>query len=69
MRRKRGIEKRTRFFLGCEGESEQAFGSFLNRIALEADLKIHIVAVNLQPAGDSLALARKSCPRMQKGRS
>ena len=66
MRRGRSIEKRTRYFLGCEGESEQAYGSFLNRLASEAGLKIHIVAVNLQPAGDSLALAEKAVRACKK---
>jgi hypothetical protein len=54
------IERRSRIFLGCEGESEQGYGVFLQRLADAAALNIHIVIKNLQPAGDPLALAQKA---------
>ena len=54
------IERRSRIFLGCEGESEQGYGVFLQRLADAAGLNIHIVIRNLQPAGDPLALAQKA---------
>lgn len=54
------IERRTRFYLGCEGESEQAYGAFLQRLCNDAGLSVQIVARNLQPAGDPNALARRA---------
>lgn len=66
MSRGRTIERRSRIFLGCEGESEQAYGALLQRFADRADLKIHIVIRNLQPAGDPLALAEKAVREVSK---
>lgn len=60
MNRRPKIERRARIFLGCEGESEQGYGAFLQRLADENSLKVHIVPVNLRPAGDPLALAEKA---------
>ena len=33
-------KKRVRFFLGCEGKSEKAYGQFIQEIALEQDLPV-----------------------------
>lgn len=66
MTRRRVIERRTRFFLGCEGESEQAYGVFLQRMADVKALSVHIVAINLQPAGDPLAIAEKAVRAFNK---
>ena len=60
MNTRRIIERRSRIFLGCEGESEQAYGTFLQKIADENGLSVHVLPVNLQPAGDPLALAQKA---------
>ena len=60
MNRRRIIERRARVFLGCEGESEQGYGAFLQRLADDNALHVHILAVNLQPAGDPLTLAEKA---------
>lgn len=60
MRARRTIERRARIFLGCEGESEQGYGAFLQRLADAKGLKVHVVAVNLQPAGDPMKLAQKA---------
>ena len=60
MNRRRIIERRARIFLGCEGESEQGYGAFLQRLADESGLNVHVLPVNLQPAGDPLALAEKA---------
>jgi len=60
MSKRRIIERRARIFLGCEGESEQGYGALLQRLCEARGVKIHVVAVNLQPAGDPLALARKA---------
>lgn len=54
------IKRRARIFLGCEGESEQSYGAFLQRLADDDGIMVHIVAVNLRPAGDPLALAEKA---------
>ena len=71
MRRRRTIERRARVFLGCEGESEQGYGAFLQRLADAKNIKVHVVAVNLQPAGDPLKLAQKAAQafdrEMKKG--
>jgi hypothetical protein len=56
--RRRGtiIPSRTPIFLGCEGESEQAYGQFLNDTIRASGLPFHIEVVNLNPgAGDPLA--------------
>lgn len=66
MRGRRTIERKSRIFLGCEGESEQGYGVLLQRLADRADLRIHIVIKNLQPAGDPLALAEKAVRQFSK---
>lgn len=70
---RRTIERRTRVFLGCEGESEQGYGAFLQRLADAKNSKVHVVTVNLQPAGDPLKLAQKAAlafdREMKKGGS
>lgn len=55
-------EKRTRFFLGCEGESEYAYGAFLQCLADDKDqCNIHIFRTILQPgAGSPVVLAEKA---------
>ena len=60
MNGRRIIERRTRIFLGCEGESEQGYGAFLQRLADEKKLHVHLVPINLQPAGDPSALVKKA---------
>lgn len=64
MRGRRIIERRARVFLGCEGESEQGYGALLQRLVDASGTKIHLVPVNLQPAGDPFALARKAERRL-----
>ena len=54
------IERRTRIFLGCEGESEQGYGRILQEFADAEGLHVHLVIKNLQPAGDTLALANRA---------
>lgn len=47
------IQQRTPVFLGCEGESEQAYGQVLNDLIRSKNIPIHIEVVNLSPgAGD-----------------
>lgn len=57
---RRVIERRARVFLGCEGESEQGYGALLQRLVDANGAKIHVVPVNLQPAGNPLELAKKA---------
>ena len=54
------IPRRRRIFLGCEGESEQGYGAFLDRLAQDNGHHVHIKAVNLQPAGDPIKLTKKA---------
>ena len=67
------IPRRTPIFLGCEGESEQAYGQFLNELAREAGLHVHIEVVNLSPgAGDPVSRmqrARKEVEQRQRKRA
>lgn len=46
-RRHAHVPARKLVFLGCEGESEQAYGQFLNDIVRQKDLPFHIEVVNL----------------------
>lgn len=56
-RRPTTIPVRKRIFLGCEGESEQAYGALLTRLAENAGLHLAIQSVLLRPGGgDPLAL-------------
>jgi hypothetical protein len=43
VRRRPSIPRRCRFFLGCEGQSEQSYGALLQHLADESpDLHIHL---------------------------
>jgi hypothetical protein len=55
------IPPRRRIFLGCEGSSEQAYGTLLARLARDRqDIHVHIDVVGLNPgAGDPLALVER----------
>jgi hypothetical protein len=66
MKRRRAIPRRNRIFLGCEGESEQAYGRFLNNLAEVSGVKVNIVTVNLQPAGDPNVLAQKAISELKR---
>jgi multidrug efflux pump subunit AcrA (membrane-fusion protein) len=55
------IAQRTPIFLGCEGESEQAYGQVLNDLLRGANRPVHLEVVNLNPgAGDPIARLRKA---------
>lgn len=60
--------KKTRFFLGCEGESEHSYGAYLQSLADADDrCNIHIVRTVLQPgAGSPLALAKKAIKKYKE---
>ncbi len=65
-RRSPAIERKKRIFLGCEGESEQGYGAFLQRLADDEDLPIHLVIRNLQPAGNPMLLAKNAIRLSEK---
>lgn len=51
---------RTRIFLGCQGDSERSYGTFLHRLVANEG-RLHIDAVLLQPgAGDPLDTVRRA---------
>ena len=52
--------KKAPIFFGCEGESEQAYGKFLNILAKKMDLKVHISTFVASPAGDAFVVIQKS---------
>ena len=65
--RRRTIPRRTPIFLGCEGESEQAYGQFLNELAHAANLHIHLEVVNLSPgAGDPVSRMRRAHKQIER---
>jgi hypothetical protein len=60
-KRRQIIPQRTPVFLGCEGESEQAYGQLLNDLLRIAGRPVHIEVVTLNPgAGDPLARLRRA---------
>lgn len=60
------IPQRRRIFLGCEGESERSYGTFLSRVALEVrGLHVAMDVDLLRPGGgDPLALIELACQRI-----
>src|SRR5215468_7221206 len=59
--RRTKIPQRTPIFLGCEGDSEQAYGQVLNDLLRNAQKPIHLEVVNLNPgAGDPLARLKRA---------
>ena len=67
------LPRKVPVFLGCEGESEAAYGQFLARLLAEAKLVIHLEVVPLNPgAGDPLAMIKriiKELPRREARRT
>jgi hypothetical protein len=71
--RRARIKPRTAVFLGCEGESEQSYGQFLNDALNEKGLRFHIEVVNLNPGtGDPrsrLLRAKKEIDKRTRNRT
>jgi hypothetical protein len=66
MRRRATIPQRQRFFLGCEGESEQSYGRLLQEIADQLpDVHIHLDLQVLQ-GGDPLAIVEEACQKVRQ---
>jgi hypothetical protein len=60
-RRRPTIAQRIPVFLGCEGESEQAYGQLLNELLRELDLPVHLEVVPLTSgAGDPIARLKRA---------
>lgn len=66
--RRRIIKPKTPIFLGCEGESEQAYGQLLNDLLQAAGHPVHLEVVNLSPgAGDPASRLRRAGSRSPGG--
>ena len=60
MSRANRSSKKSSIFFGCEGESEQSYGKFLNALAKKMHLRVHISTFVASPAGDAFAVIQKS---------
>jgi hypothetical protein len=61
------IPQRTPIFLGCEGDSEQAYGQVLNDLLRDAKKPIHLEVVNLNPgAGDPIARLKRAAQEIAR---
>ena len=60
MAKRRRILRRKRFFVGCEGESEQGYAALLQVFANTNGLAVHLDAKVLSKAGDPLALVERA---------
>jgi hypothetical protein len=69
MRRRRSlIPQRRRIFLGCEGESERAYGALVGRLLEKRRRDRHLDVVLLRPGGgDPLALLELAIKRIADG--
>lgn len=64
---RRSIPQRRRFFVGCEGESEQGYVGLLSLLAEDAGCGVHLDAVLLRPGGgDALALVERAVDRLRE---
>ena len=61
------IPRRKRFFVGCEGKSEQGYAMLLQRFADDQGLAVHIESKDLRRAGDPLALVEKAVAEIALG--
>ena len=64
-RRRPIIEQKKPVFLGCEGDSEVAYGQVINDLLRSRNLPIHLHAESLAPgAGDPLARVQRALKRI-----
>jgi len=64
-RRRRIIQPKKPVYLGCEGESEVAYGQLLNDLLRSADLPVHLHVEALAPgAGDPLSRIERAHVRI-----
>lgn len=68
MRRRRAFRpQRVPIFVGCEGESERGYVTFLGRLVEQAGLAVHLDPVLLQPGGgDPLAIVERAARRLSE---
>ena len=60
--------QRKRYFLGCEGESEQAYGQLLNKLAQDLKIPVHLHVKPLTPgAGSPLARVKRAVKEIEQG--
>ena len=71
--RRSSIPQRRPIYIGCEGESEQGYASFLQGLVREAGLSVHLVIDVLSPgAGDPLSrveMAVRKLAQLRKTRA
>jgi hypothetical protein len=68
-RRRPIIEPRIPMFLGCEGESEQGYGTLIARLLIESRESVYLRAELLRPGGgDPLALVECAIERIAQAR-
>ncbi len=59
--------QRRRFFFGCEGKSEQAYGQLLNKLAQELRVPVYLDVKSLTPgAGNPLALVKRAIKKIKQ---
>jgi len=58
---------RKRFFVGCEGQSEQGYAQLLQNFADEIGLHVHIETKILSGCGDPLALVKRAIAEIKLG--
>lgn len=59
------IARRKRYFIGCEGESEQGYIALLQRFSNDAGLAVHLDAKVITSAGDPLAIVERAVAIMK----
>lgn len=64
---RRRVPRRKRFFIGCEGESEQGYAALLQSFINQKGLALHIDAKVLTKAGDPLARAKRAIAEISQG--
>jgi len=67
MARRSRIPRRRRFFVGCEGESEQGYAAMLQEFANQNGLAIHLDTKVMSKAGDPLALIERAQAAITQG--
>ncbi len=67
MARQPRIPRRRRFFVGCEGESEQGYAAMLQEFANQTGLAIHLDTKVMSKAGDPLALVERAAAAIPQG--
>jgi len=67
MARRQKRPRQKRFFVGCEGESERGYTTFLQILAKDIGLAIHLDAHPLGNAGDPLELVIQAVSAIAKG--